>query len=97
MRRLVIDPAARRDIAAAFDCYESARQSLGTKFINDVDFGLARIVRSPLQFRIISQSIRCALMRRFPYGRYFVAGDEDIVVIACLHGSRSPSVWKGRA
>jgi len=71
-------------------------ESLGGKFLNELDFVLARIVRSPLQFRTISRSIRCALMHWFPYGVYFVVGDDDIVVIACLHASRSPSVWRGR-
>jgi hypothetical protein len=54
-------------------------------------------VHAPFRFPILTRNIRRARMNRFPYGLYFIVADDDIVVIACLHGSRAPSVWMSRA
>ena len=36
------------------------------------------------------------LIRRFPFGIFYVEGPEQIVVLAVLHGRRDPKRWKER-
>jgi hypothetical protein len=37
------------------------------------------------------------LLRRFPYGIYFVPTAELIGVVACMHARRNPRRWQERA
>ena len=50
----------------------------------------------PLLFPILENNVRRALSPRFPYGVYFVVGEELISVLAVLHLHRHPDTWKGR-
>ena len=37
------------------------------------------------------------MLRRFPYGVFYLSENEKIVVIACFHASRDPKQWQDRA
>jgi toxin ParE1/3/4 len=41
----------------------------------------------------VRPGVRRALLRRFPYGVFFAAGDVAITVLAVLHHRRSPRRW----
>jgi hypothetical protein len=45
---------------------------------------------------VVHRTIRRALLRRFPRCVFYIASDQEILVPACLHGHRDPTVWKGR-
>jgi plasmid stabilization system protein ParE len=77
--------------------YEQRSPGLGTEFLAAVDAALAEIVALPERYPVVRGEARRALLRRFPYGVYFVASPELVNVIACLHARRDPRRWQERA
>ena len=96
-QRLVVRSAAEADIASAALWYEQLAPGLGEEFLRSVDVALAEIARMPERFPIVHPACRRALLRRFPYGVYFVATPNLISVVACMHARRDPRRWQERA
>ena len=94
--RLTLQPQSELDIQAAAVWYEDQRPGLGEKFLNELDQVFQRIVENPLQFPRLEAAVHRALFRHFPYGVYFVIGDERVDVLAVLHLQRHPEMWKSR-
>ena len=57
---------------------------------------LATISDNPCLYPMVHRDIRRVLIRRFPFGIYYRTGEEAIVVIAIMHGSRHPKRWQKR-
>ena len=96
MARLVLRPAAEADIAAAALWYEARASGLGAEFLRLVDVALAEVQRMPERFPVVHEQCRRALLRRFPYGIYFVPTAELISVLARMHARRDPRRWEER-
>jgi plasmid stabilization system protein ParE len=96
MRRLVVRPGAEADLADAALWYEARAAGLGSEFLRSVDACLSEVARAPETFPSIHRSVRRALLRRFPYGVFFVVSDGAVSVIACLHVRRDPLLWTAR-
>ena len=94
--RLFVRRAAKADVAAGFQWYESHREGLGDAFADEVSRTYAAIEERPEQFPVMLDDIRMALVHRFPYVIYFVTLPRDISVIAVMHGHRNPQIWKQR-
>jgi plasmid stabilization system protein ParE len=69
---------------------------LGAEFLRAVDVVLAEVQRMPERFPVVHTQCRRALLRRFPYGIYFVSTAELIGVVACMHARRDPRRWEER-
>ena len=50
----------------------------------------ARLAEVPLMYPVVVRSIRGAWLRPFRYIVYYRATDDEVIVMACLHTSRSP-------
>ena len=96
-RRLVVTSAAATDLTAAHDWYEDQSAGLGAEFLRAVDAILAAVQRTPATFPAVRGRTRRALLRRFPYGVFFVEAGDEVVVLAVVHGRRHPRVWQSRA
>lgn len=96
-RRLVVTAAAETDLAGAFDWYEDQSPGLGAEFLRAVDAVFATAQRTPGLFAVVQGHTRRALLRRFPYGVFFTAADDEVVVLAVVHSRRHPRVWQSRA
>jgi toxin ParE1/3/4 len=53
-----------------------------------------RIVSNPLAFPLVHGEIRRAVVRQLPYAVYFRVHEDDIVVLAAMHGRRHPHRWQ---
>lgn len=95
--RLVVRPAAEADIVTAALWHESRAAGLGADFLRAVDVTLAEIERMPERFPVVHAQCRPALLRRFPYGVFFVPTGSVISVVACMHVRRDPRRWEERA
>jgi toxin ParE1/3/4 len=93
-RRLFVLPAARDDIAAAANWYDSSRSGLGATFIDSIDELLRRIAEAPQQFPEVQPDVRRGLAGRFPYGVYFLTTEKRVDVLAVIHLHRDPESWK---
>jgi plasmid stabilization system protein ParE len=91
-----IQPEAEAEILEAYQYYEDKAEGLGTEFVRAVDASLASIERNPRMYAVVHNDARRALLRRFPYGIFYVLEDDKIVVLACFHASRDPKQWQRR-
>lgn len=89
-------PIAEADVREAAFWYEGKRGGLGAEFVLELDSLYERVLQNPRQFPEIGEGARRALLRRFPYTIYFIAGDEAVTVIAVLHQHRRPEAWRAR-
>jgi plasmid stabilization system protein ParE len=95
-RELVVEPEAEAEIDEASRWYDLQNPGLGADFLRAVGAALAVIQRNPFQYQVIYGEARRAQLRRFPYGLIYIVADPEIIVVACMHGRRSPKRWQGR-
>lgn len=96
MTSLIFRPAAAADVEDSFLWYESQRPGLGDEYLAEVALVLRAIVESPNRFPLLHRDTRRALLRRFPYALFYRIVDEEIIIVACMHGKRNPKHWKTR-
>jgi toxin ParE1/3/4 len=94
---VLIRPEAERDIEDAFKWYENKRTGLGSDFLLCVEEGLAKIWRSPEVYSTVHKNARRFLIRRFPYGIFYLLDRGLVVVLAVLHARRDPQTWLSRS
>jgi toxin ParE1/3/4 len=94
--RLLLEPEAEADIAEAFDWYETQRPGLGSEYLAEVARVLETLERRPEQFPVVQGRTRRALVRRFPFGVFYIVDPDLIAVTACMHSRRDPRRWQRR-
>lgn len=87
---------AEIDLEEAASWYEAQQSGLGHQFLDQVLMALEDIGASPESFPVVYRQTRRALTRRFPFAVFYTIFESEVVVIAILHGSRSPGNWKSR-
>lgn len=95
-QKVIIRPEAESDLQEAYAWYENQSKGLGADFILCVDAALSLIQRSPELYAQIHKNIRRVLTRRFPYGIFYIAEVDKIIVLAVLHVKRNPKHWQKR-
>ena len=99
--KLRIDAAAREELREAAARYNLQRNGLGLEFLAEVDRGVQRIRRAPLQFPQLESvpeepNVRRLLLKRFPFALIYEAREMEICILAIAHTSRRPGYWRGR-
>lgn len=94
--KVYIRHEAEIDIEEAATWYEGQRQGLGHEFLDEVLSLCQTISKKPAIYPVVHRRTRRALIRRFPFGVYFRIEDEQIIVVAVMHGSRHPKKWRQR-
>lgn len=95
-RKVIVRPEAESDLRVAFGWYEERVEGLGRAFVRRVDSLISSISRSPSAHPQVHRQIRRALVRRFPFGLFYLFDDEKIVVLAVMHVKRHPLNWQTR-
>lgn len=95
-KRIIIRPEAESDITDAYQWYEAQRKGLGEHFLLCIEEALAKVSRNPEIYSVIYKDVRRVLIHRFPFGVFFIDGEEFISVLAVLHARRDPKKWKSR-
>ena len=88
-----IRPEAERDVRNAVSWCEEERSGLARELILELDAVYERLAESPHLYA----DIRRAIVRRFPYGVFYLVTDTEVRVIAVVDMARNPSVWQDRA
>ena len=96
MNPVIISTEAESDLTQAYLWYEKQVEGLGSEFLLCVDACIQNITRSPKIFQKVHKNIRRALIRRFPYGIFYIEQPDHIMIIAVFHASRDPSRWQSR-
>ncbi|HXO85679.1 MAG TPA: type II toxin-antitoxin system RelE/ParE family toxin [Gemmatimonadales bacterium] len=95
--QLKLRPEASADVAEAFSWYEEQRPGLGVEFEDELHRTFGYIRDMPLASRLMHQSVRRALVHRFPFSVYYSVTDDLIEIRAVLHYRRRPRTWRRRA
>ena len=93
---LVVRKEAKQDLREAVDWYERQREGLGQSFLDSVEEVLERILRHPTLYACFYRNVRIATVKKFPYLVCYILKENDISVIAVIHGHRDPSTWQSR-
>jgi len=93
---ITFKPEVYDDIKTAYDWYESQRVGLGEDFLLTLEESYVKITRTPKLYQDIYKLVRRKLVRRFPYGIFFVIRENTIIVLAILHTKREPQKWQER-
>jgi toxin ParE1/3/4 len=96
MFKLIFKPLAEIDIAEAAIWYNFQREGLGEEFLLALEAKFNEIQRNPYQFSIIYKNVRRAFPNRFPFGIFFITEENVIYILAIVHTSRNPKIWKKR-
>ena len=95
-RQVVFRPDSEAEIRDAHTWYENRRPGLGADFLLCIEEVLDKIRRGSGQYPIVHGEVRRALIRRFPYGLFYILEEGTIVILAVFHGSRDPMDWRSR-
>ena len=76
--------------------YDREQSGLGGEFLKAVRYVLGRIEEGALQFPLVTNDIRRAILRRFPFGIFFAVEDETATILAVTHLHRHPASWQRR-
>ena len=94
--KTIIRPEAEQDVQKAFSWYEENRMGLGYDFLLQVDAGLQFIERNPEVHPSEYKGARKHFIKRFPYKMIYRVETDKIIILAVIHGKRSPTVMKRR-
>ncbi|NOQ27325.1 MAG: type II toxin-antitoxin system RelE/ParE family toxin [Bacteroidales bacterium] len=94
MHKLIIKPFAELDVIDISKWYNDKRDGLGDEFLLALDAKINEIQRNPDHHQAIYKKIRRALTDRFPYGVFYIIEKNTIYVLAIIHSSRNPNIWK---
>jgi len=94
---IVLTRDADADIGSAFAWYEPIDPNLAVRFVSEGRTTMDRIAQFPFRFPRINDTVRAALLNRFPYTLYYSVEYDEVFVIALLHQRRSDDIWRQRS
>jgi plasmid stabilization system protein ParE len=98
--KILYHPAARAELLAAAEWYESRRPSLGEDFHIEVSRAEALIGLRPAtwpRWPDLTADVRRFTLVRFPFSLAYQVVGEEIVLLAVAHQRRAPFYWQERA
>ena len=95
-RRVVFRQLAIGEINDAAAWYESQRAGLGLEFANAISSSIDLIKGNPLQYQQVFKDRRRAVVARFRFNLIYYVTEDEVVIVACLHGHRDPRRWMDR-
>jgi len=96
MMGFVLDPLAEEDLKDAARHYENEVNGLGADFLDRVYAAIERLTVYPQSGFLQTDNIRIARISRFPYDVHYRIEPDRIFVLAVMHQSRKPGLWKRR-
>ena len=95
-QKIIIRPEAEKDINSAYDWYEEQQSGLGVEFAQALSDSMDLILEFPKMYSELYRGIRRALLKKFPYGIYYLVQDETDIVVAVHRLAMDPEKWKSR-
>lgn len=82
--------AASRETIEAARSYERLRPGLGISFLDELARIEGHLSSSPGLYQVAEDQIRRAVLRRFPFGLFYLEEADRILILACLDLRRDP-------
>jgi toxin ParE1/3/4 len=89
-------PEARAELIDAWAWYEEQRPGLGEELEACVEAAIGAAARSPARHQRVYAEVRRVLVKRFPFGVYYIVEDGVLLVLAVAHVRRKPHYWADR-
>ena len=86
--------AAERELKEAMEFYEAAENGLGSRFLDEVEAAVARIITHPSAWVAISPRTRRCRTSRFPYGLFYQIRTAEILIVSVMDLRRDPRKWE---
>ncbi len=87
---------AEIELIDATSYYNMQSEGLGFEFAAEVKRTIERIIQYPEAWSKLSKRTRRCRTNRFPYGVIYQVRGETILIVAVMHLSRDPQMWKSR-
>ena len=96
MYKLVTLPVAKQDIKEAASWYNTKQQNLGRRFTAEIRRKVNYIKQSPFSTATRYHDIKTAVLDTFPFMIHYSIDDNQklVIILAVLHTSRDPDMWK---
>ena len=91
-----LTPDARIDIQDAIDFYNLKKKDLGTELLSYIDRAINQLKSNPFLFQRGHRGIRKIPVTKFNFAIHYFTEEKTVVIIAVLHSSRNPQIWKSR-
>jgi plasmid stabilization system protein ParE len=88
--------SAERNLQEAYDWAEEHRQGRGDVFLQDLELRLEHLKRFPLLGRVYRGRYRRLLIPKYPFGVFYVAESNRIVIHAILDLRQDPEKIRRR-
>jgi hypothetical protein len=88
--RVLYKAAAEAEIGDVYRGYETEREGLGAEFLDELSRIEGHLRLNPALYQRVDGEMRRAVLRRFPYGLFYVVDDAQVNVLACFHLHRKP-------
>ena len=89
-RQVIVRRLAERHLSDAYAWYEAQCAGLGVDFLDQFAVTLQSIAAFPEANPVVFMDFRRALLRRFPFGAFYLVDANLIVVSAVYHLARDP-------
>jgi toxin ParE1/3/4 len=96
VKRVSLSHEAVGELAEAAAWYETRRDGLAIRFLQDIDQTRVAIQSPRLASTPDDLEIRRALLPRFPYALIFLELQTEVRVLAVAHVKRDPDYWLNR-
>ena len=94
--KLKLSPFSEEDLDESIKYFNSQKDGLAYKFVNEVVNTFNRILENHTQFPKLFKDLRKAKTSTFSFNIFFVCDDEYVYVLGIFHTSRNPKIMNSR-
>jgi len=93
---IIVSESADLHIKESLRWYEIQKKGLGRLFLLSIKDCLRILVNNPLTCAVVYLEIRRILTKKFQHALfYYIDSDKkQVIIIAVLHTSQNPEIWK---
>ena len=86
--------SAEAELQEAIAFYEAAENGLGSRFLDEVEAVVTRILAHPTAWTPMSPRTRRCRTHRFPYGLFYQVRPDEILIVSVMDLRRDPKRWE---
>ena len=86
--------SAEAELQEAIAFYEAAENGLGSRFLDEVEAVVTRILAHPTAWTPMSPRTRRCRTHRFPYGLFYQVRPDEILIVSVMDLRRDPRRWE---
>ena len=91
---VIIQPEAEKDLDELYDYFEDQRSGLGFDLLAQLTEVIQLLEERPKLFQKVYKNKRRAVIKRFGCNIIYKIIDQDVYILAIMHGRRDPKNWR---